>query len=138
VRFHRAKNIRHSRKSPHRNAYTLLEITLVIGIVVGLSAVTVFGLGNFSAMARASRAEAALRMVESARLSFLSDNPQVPLGSVNRANLNPYIPGGFDTVDSILRDNGYGIAVPADLQTPRIGYRFQPGTTVTLKGFEQR
>lgn len=138
VRFHQPNSIRGLRKSPHRNAYTLLEVTLVIGIVVGLSAVTIFGLGNFSAMARASRAEAAMRMVESARLSFLSDNPQIPLSQVTEANLGPYIPGGFTSARSILQDNGYDIATPADLRTPRIGYRFRPGTTVPLKGFESR
>lgn len=138
MRFHRTNSIRAIRKSPHRNAYTLLEITLVIGIVVGLSAVTIFGLGNFSAMARASRAEAAMRMVESARLSFLSDNPQVPLANVTEANLTQYIPGGFAAARSILQDNGYDIVTPADLQTPRLGYSMGPSTTVTLKGFERR
>lgn len=110
----------------------------MIGIVVGLTAMTIFGLGNFSAIARASRAEAAMRMVESARLSYLSDNPQVPLSSVVEANLDPYIPGGFLSINSILADNGYGITMPTDIRTPRIGYRRLTGTTEPLRGFESR
>lgn len=111
---------------------------MVIGIVIGLTAMTIFALGNSAAMARASRAEAAMRMIESARLSFLSDNPQVQLTAVTGNNLDPYIPGGLASATAILDDMGYTIRIPGDIQTPRLGYAFARGNPLPLKGFERR
>ncbi len=134
-------NIRALRKSPHLKAFTLLEITLVIGIVVGLASLTIVGLGNSTRIANAARAEAAMRMIESARLSYLSDNPQVVVGNITAANLDRYIPGGTAAAINILTDNGYIIRMPADIRTARIGYTIPPADaarTLRLKGFEFR
>lgn len=137
VVIHKTKNSLCPEKSPHSKAFTLLEITLVLGMVVGLTAITIFGLGNSAAIARASRAEAAMRMIEAARLSYLSDHPEVPLANVSAVDLDQYIPGGTAAAVAILNDNGYTIRLPAHIRTPRIGYTLG-NSSEPLKGFEQR
>jgi type II secretory pathway pseudopilin PulG len=132
--MHITNNSRRVKKSPYIKGYTLLEITLVIGLTVGLSALAVYGLGAATATARASRAEAALRLIETARLSYLSDNPQIALANVAATNLTSYIPGGYAAAESIVNDNGYSII---SITTPRIRYGTLPDfpNNYDIKGF---
>jgi len=135
VEIHNANNSLRKRKSPQTKGYTLLEITLVIGIVVGLSALAAVGLGAAQGVARASRAEAALRMVETARLSYLSDNPHVMRKDVSQDKLDKYIPGGFAAAADIVAENGYTII---SIDQPRIQYRPTNPSSFDLKGFEKK
>ena len=125
-------------KSPHPKAYTLLEVSMVLGLAVALTTITIFGIGQSSAIARAARAEAAMRMIESARLSYLSDNPTRVVGTVLPTDLDPYIPGGFTNALAVITNNGYSMSLPRDIRTARIGYSMDPGVTQRVRGFEAR
>lgn len=114
------------RKSLHRKAFTLVELTLVIGLVLGMTAMSVFGLTYFTYLARAQRAEGILRQVENARLSYLMDNPTETYSSVTGPAIDPYLPGGWIGAQEVLTVNGYKIT-EADLKTPLISYSVVTG-----------
>lgn len=129
------------KKSLYRKAFTLIELTMVIGILLGMTAMSVFGLTYFSSLSRANRAEAILRQVEKARLSYLIDNPTSSYLQITTVDISPYLPGGFSGALEILRLNGYEVS-EGDLRTPTISYRkttdgpLGPDWTVKIRGFQ--
>lgn len=101
---------------------------MVLGILVGLTSVAAFGLTYFSTVARANRAEAVLRQVENARLSYLIDHPVESYTDVTPAKISPFLPGGWDGAQALLDVNGYTIA-ESDLKGVVIGYGFKEQPT---------
>jgi type II secretory pathway pseudopilin PulG len=111
------------KKSPYLRGYTLLELSLVLGMLVGLTAIGAFGLKYFTTVARSNRAEAILRQVENARLSYLVDNPVENHTTVTPDKISPYLPGGWDGAVQMLAINGYTLDA-SDLTGLDIGYGF--------------
>jgi type II secretory pathway pseudopilin PulG len=126
------------KKSLYRKAFTLVELTMVIGIVLGMAGMSVFGMTYFTSLARANRAEAVLKQVEKARLSYLIDHPTHSYREITGSNISKYLPGGFSAMQDILRDNGYDVS-EGDLRTATIGYtsidRRGPQWTLPIRGF---
>lgn len=114
-------------KSPYRKAFTLLEMTLVIGLVVGMTSLSVFGLTVFSTISKAHKAEALMRQIENARLSYLMDNPTQQYGGVTGDKIDQYLPGGWDATKELLDANGYTIT-EGGLQSATISYTLNSGT----------
>lgn len=117
--------------------FTLVEITLVLGLVVGLSSLSIFGVTYFTSLAKASRAEAVLKQVENARISYLSDTPTASYTQLTPANLDPYIPGGWNFAVSVLSSNGYSL-IGTDIQQPLITYGRTAKDAGPVRGFLSR
>lgn len=129
------------KKSLYHKAFTLLELTMVIGILMGMTAMSVFGLTYFSSLSRANRAEAILRQIEKARLSYLIDHPTQNYRMITTLDISPYLPGGWISAVEVLEENGYTIA-ESDLRTPTVSYSTGsvgfgggPGWTIPIRGF---
>ena len=79
-------------KNNKRGGFSLLEITLVLGLLLALSTFTVFGAGYFSKLNAARRTEGVLRQVENARMSYLVDNPNLSYSDLSVSVLANYMP----------------------------------------------
>ncbi len=121
-------------------------MSLVLGLLVGLTAIGAFGLKYFTTVARTNRAEAILRQVENARLSYLIDNPVENFTSITPTKISPYLPGGWDGAVAMMRINGYTL-LSDDLTGVDIGYGFTEkpetaggfdasGLPMMVKGFQ--
>lgn len=131
------------KKSLYRKAFTLIELTMVIGILMGMTAMSVFGLTYFTSLSRANRAEAILRQVEKARLSYLIDHPTHSYRQITTLAISPYLPGGFSAAIQVMEMNGYTLT-ESDLRTPTIHYsvieggrQFElgPNWNIPIRGF---
>jgi len=84
-----------------RGAFTLVEMTLVILILMILIAVG-FQVANMSKTTRLGRqASEALRTVYTAQRLFLADNPATPVTSLTNALLIPYLPNRATTMPTV-------------------------------------
>jgi prepilin-type N-terminal cleavage/methylation domain-containing protein len=75
-----------------RSAFTLIEMTIVIMILLGLAG---SGLYSYAALDRWKLGRAAsedLRSVYSAQRMYLADNPITPVADLTEAMLIPYLP----------------------------------------------
>ena len=90
-----------------QKGFTLVELTLVITLMIALSAITMAGVGWMSRMADAKRAEGVLRAYQSARISWLVDNPTKAVEDVSLDMLTPYIP--IPDPKKLLESLGYTI-----------------------------
>ncbi|QIF04771.1 type II secretion system protein [Roseimicrobium sp. ORNL1] len=84
-----------ARPRSRAHGFTLIEISLVIGLMLGL-----ITLGGFSyAMVRdwnkAKNASLALQAVYSAQRSYMADNPTADITEIDAATLIPYLPTGW-------------------------------------------
>lgn len=82
-------------------AFSIMEITLVLGLLLAISGFTVFGAGYFAKINAARKAESVLRQVENARMSYLVDNPNQSYADVTLTVIKEYMadPEMLDKLD---------------------------------------
>ena len=81
-----------SRTCGKRAGFTLLEMTLVIGIMLALIGIGFIGTNKVTEWRRGREACEALRTVWSAQRQYLSDNPTVVPANIAAPQLYPYLP----------------------------------------------
>jgi len=122
-----------SRKKSIRG-YTLVEISLVLGLTLILSAMGIASAGIYTRVSDARKAEAVLREVESARTAWLLDNPQSSYEDVTLTELTPYLP----TPDSLTKLRGLGYALgDGDLKQEAIKYTRLNKDVLAIPNFPQ-
>ena len=100
------KNILLIRKQ--HSGVTLIEMTVVIVVLVLLVSISFFGFNGFRNWQLGSVAGQALRQVETAQRTFLSDFPTRDVTSLTQSEIEPYLSNGF-TFDRIINGtNGVG------------------------------
>lgn len=72
--------------------FTLIEITVVLGIVIGMSFLASIGASQFFSYRDGHDAGEALRVVKNAQRMYLSDNPKADLSEISADDLTPYLP----------------------------------------------
>lgn len=86
----------HQPTFPQR-AFTLLEMTIVILVLLTLIGTGVFSAGKMGEWKQAREVGEALRTVRTAQRMFLADNPTTLVANITEAELIPYIPGVSQT-----------------------------------------
>lgn len=80
-------------KKPGNRALSLIEITLVIGVMLTLVSIVTFSVGSIMEWRKGRDAAEKLRAVYLAQKSFLADQPSKSFATFTDAELIPYLPG---------------------------------------------
>ena len=105
----------------HRLGFTLIELTVVIFVFVGLIAISFSSLGSLSEWQRAREVSSVLREVEVAQRQFLADNPQQDLANLTDpqiAVLAGYLPGNPTTLPTTIGNDQVVLTVNVRVSPP--------------------
>ena len=105
----------------HRLGFTLIELTVVIFVLVGLIAISFSSLGSLSEWQRAREVSSVLREVEVAQRQFLADNPQQDLATLTDpqiAVLAGYLPGNPTTLPTTIGNDQVVLTVNVRVSPP--------------------
>lgn len=75
-------------------AFTLTEVMLVVGLLVGMLGLSFWGFQGWIHYQQGMRIEAGLNLVATAQMRYLRDNPTRTYEELNMALLSPYFPMG--------------------------------------------
>ncbi len=93
---------------PSLKAFTLLEMTIVIMMLLALVKIGLFSSSTINEWKLGRTASETLRSVYSAQRMYLADNPTVPLSSLTSALILPYMTNNttvMPTVTSLAKTN---------------------------------
>lgn len=128
------------RVTPHRQGhqavagFTLLEISLVISLILGLGMLTGFSINAVQDWNKAKSAAISLQAVHAAQRSYLADHPTTDIQSVTAADLLPYLPEGWATIPTATGLKGESLTVIHSVMPPyfTVGTtRYDPSKTQT-------
>ncbi len=87
----------------HRAAgFTLLEISLVIGLIIGLSVMIGFGYNSVSQYKRGKDAGLSLQAVYAAQRAYMADHPTANIAAVSATQLLGYLPQGWSAMPTFI------------------------------------
>ena len=103
---------------PAPQAFTLVEMTVVIMVMMALITVgfSVSGASKKSMLAR--EASEALRTVYTAQRLYLSDNPLAPISSLTSDMLIPYLPDKAAAIPTVKSLTGATLAIKLNVFPP--------------------
>jgi type II secretory pathway pseudopilin PulG len=81
-----------SRSHTRPAAFTLLEMTVVIMVLLALIGMGLFSSNKYNEWKRGRTASETLRSVYAAQRLFLADNPTAVVANLVEANITPYLP----------------------------------------------
>jgi type II secretory pathway pseudopilin PulG len=92
-----------SHRPPHARpgAFTLIELTIVIMILLGLIGIGLYTSGSIRAWQLGREASETLRGVYTAQRLYLSENPTTAVTSLTNALLIPYLPSQATTMPTV-------------------------------------
>lgn len=102
----------------HPRAFTLLEMTIVIMVVIALAGIGMSVSGNINELKLGKQAGETLRTVYSAQRMYLADNPTVAVTSITNSNIIPYLPNNATSVPKITSLNGTELTIKVDVIPP--------------------
>ena len=82
--------------------FTLIEISLVIGLMLGLMTLGGFSYSMVRDWNKAKNASLALQAVYSAQRSYLADHPTADITTITSATLTPYLPAGWTAMPTMI------------------------------------
>ena|SRR5215510_10926182 len=86
--------MKHLLNSRATRGTTLVELSIVIAVIILLTAIGSISAGAYVAYRDGRQAGEALRAVKAAQLMYLADNPTVAVNTLTQAVLQPYLPNG--------------------------------------------
>lgn len=105
---------------------TLIELTLVISLLVMLSAVTFMSLSGVQKWKKAKLAGEHLRVVYLAQKTYLADHPTDSVSSLDAAKLIPYLATGAAAIPTIEKLDGSETTVKLDQMPPIVIGPYDP------------
>lgn len=106
------------RRKPLAQGFTLIELSLVIGLLIALMSTGIFFSSAVGTWKAGRDASETLRSVYVAQRTYLADHPTTKISTVSRSDLLPYLPNKpntFPTVaglDSVVRDIKVTVSPP--------------------------
>ena len=104
---------------PNR-AFTLLEMTIVILVLLSLIGTGVFSSKKIGEWRKAREAGEVLRTVHTAQRMFLSDNPTTLVANITAANIIPYLPNNATAMPTIESLDGATYSILVNQSPPVI------------------
>ena len=97
---------------------TLIEMTLVILVLLGMLGVGLHYSGSLEDWKRAKDAAEKLRSVYTAQKGYLADNPTVLVSTLTPAMLIPYMPNGETAIPTATSPTGATLTIDVDVSPP--------------------
>jgi len=104
---------------PNR-AFTLLEMTIVILVLLSLVGTGVFSSKKIGEWRKAREAGEVLRSVHTAQRMFLADNPTTLVADITAANIIPYLPNNVSAMPTIESLDGATYSILVNQSPPVI------------------
>jgi len=100
--------------------FTLIEISLVIGLLLGLTTLVGFNVTAVRKWQLAKDASMSLQAVYAAQRAYLADHPTVNVGQVTSAQLQAYLPQGWSTMPVFAGEEGESLLLDHSVMPPRL------------------
>ena len=104
----------------HCRGFTLLEISLVLALILGLSVMIGFGYNAVSAWKQGKSAGLSLQAVYAAQRAYMADNPTALISAVTSAQLTAYLPEGWSSLPVFVGLNGEGLTLKFSVMPPML------------------
>jgi type II secretory pathway pseudopilin PulG len=101
-------------------AFTLLEMTIVLMVLMTLVGIGVFSSKKIGEWKLGREAGETLRTVYSAQRMFLADNPTTLVGNITSANIIPYLPNSATTMPTVKSLTGATLSILVNVSPPVI------------------
>ena len=108
------------RSKSRRSAFTLLEMTVVIMVLLALIKVGLFASSALDKYKLGRIASESLRSVYTAQRMYLADNPTASVTSLTSTLLIPYMPNGATTIPTVKSLTGATLNVIVNVSPPVI------------------
>jgi prepilin-type N-terminal cleavage/methylation domain-containing protein len=108
----------HRRRPSIQRALTLIEMTIVIGILLVLMSGGLHFGRKVDEWKLGRAAGETLRTVHTAQRGYLADHPTTAVNSITAANLLPYMPGNYQTMPSVKSLTGQTLAIRVNVIPP--------------------
>ncbi len=103
-----------------KRAFTLLEMTVVIMVLLALLQVGLFTSSKLEQWKLGRAASESLRSVYSAQRMYLADNPTVSVANLTAAGLVPYLPNGATVMPTVKSLTGVNLGIIVNASPPVI------------------
>jgi type II secretory pathway pseudopilin PulG len=103
-----------------RPAFTLVEMTIVILVLLALTSIGFVSSKKMSAWKAGRLASETLRSVYTAQRLFLADNPTTSIASINAANIAPYMPNNTGVVPTIQSLSNTTLTILVNQSPPKV------------------
>lgn len=81
--------------SQTKAAFTLIELSLVMALLLGLALLGNYSIDEFQRWQKGRNASLALQAVYEAQRAYMADHPTTDATAITEANLLPYLPQGW-------------------------------------------
>ncbi|GAA5131430.1 prepilin-type N-terminal cleavage/methylation domain-containing protein [Luteolibacter yonseiensis] len=102
----------------HRKAFTLLEMTVVILVLLSLVKIGLFTSKKMDEWKLGRAASESLRSVYSAQRMYLADNPTATVASLTGAALIPYMPNNATSIPTVTSLTGSTLTIIVTVSPP--------------------
>lgn len=102
----------------NKNAFTLLEMSMVILVMLTLVSTGLIANRQMTAWRFGREAGETLRTVYSAQRMFLSDNPTRTVTSLVAADIVPYLPSGAATLPTVKSMTNTNLTIAVNVTPP--------------------
>ena len=121
--------------SAQRKGVTLIELSLVIGIILVLVSTSSIGISFYKDWQKGLAAGEDLKAVYQAQKLFLADNPTVDPTDDQQLNatlIAPYLPNNMNAVPTITGLDGISYTIDVNTSPPSISKDFSSSTSDSL------
>ena len=108
------------RAKTFKSAFTLLEMTLVIMVLLALVSVGLFASSAMDRFKFGRLASESLRSVYTAQRMYLADNPTVSVSTLTSALLIPYLPNNAPSIPTVTSLTGATLTIIVNVSPPVI------------------
>ncbi len=118
-----------------KNAFTILEMTIVILILLALMKIGLFSSAKMDEWKLGRVAAESLRSVYAAQRMYLADNPTVAVSSLTSTLILPYLPNNVTVMPTVRSLTGATLTITVNVSPPIInngsGVAYDPSGSTT-------
>jgi len=105
-------------KSLNRRGVTLIELTIVIGVVLLLASATFFGAKAYQDWTTGLNAGEDLKKVYSAQKLYLAENPTLPVAGIQEVDIIRYLPDSSTAIPVVTGLEGEALSINFTVTPP--------------------
>lgn len=106
------------RQTHGKQAFTLLEMTVVIMVLLALIGISMYSAGSVTAWRRGREASDKLLSVQTAQRIYLSDHPTADVSRLTAAMLIPYLPDRATAIPTVTSLEDAELAIKLNVFPP--------------------